>query len=87
MRSCYVASLLSKQFHRPVRRIRWVHGARQEVAAHRQRTALDADGVREAVQDARLVADELASLIVRLERSSALQSGAAAPAARSAEPL
>lgn len=39
----------------------------REVAAHRRRTALDADGVRAAVQDARLVADELASLIARLE--------------------
>ena len=45
----------------------------REVAAHRRRTALDADGVRAAVQDARLVADELASLIVRLERSPAVQ--------------
>lgn len=39
----------------------------REVAAHRRRTALDADGVRDAVQDARLVADELAALIERLE--------------------
>jgi hypothetical protein len=29
----------------------------REVAAHRRRTALDADGVREAVEDARAVAD------------------------------
>jgi len=40
----------------------------REVAAHRRRTALDADGVREAVQGARLVADELAALIERLEK-------------------
>ena len=45
----------------------------REVAAHRRRTALDADGVRAAVADARLVADELASLIVRLERSPAVR--------------
>ena len=42
----------------------------REVAAHHRRTALDADGVRDAVRDARLVADELASLIARLEKSS-----------------
>jgi hypothetical protein len=41
----------------------------REVAAHRRRTALDADGVHEAVQDARLVADELVALIARLENS------------------
>ena len=39
----------------------------REVAGHRRRTALDADAVRSAVQDARLVADELAALIARLE--------------------
>jgi hypothetical protein len=59
----------------------------REVAAHRRRTALDADGVREAVRDARLVADELASLIVRLERSNAVRSGSAAPPGSSAEKL
>lgn len=41
----------------------------REVAAHRRRSALDADGVRDAVQDARLVADELAALIARLEEA------------------
>ncbi len=40
----------------------------REVAAHRRRTAIDADGVREAVESARDVADELAALIVRLEQ-------------------
>jgi hypothetical protein len=39
----------------------------REVSAHRRRSALDAEGVRAAVGDARLVADELASLIARLE--------------------
>ena len=39
----------------------------REVAAHRRRTALDADGVRDAVRDARLVAGELERLIARLE--------------------
>jgi hypothetical protein len=39
----------------------------REVASHRRRTELDADAVRDAVQDARLVADELATLIARLE--------------------
>jgi hypothetical protein len=38
-----------------------------EVARHHRRSASDAEGVREAVRDARLVADELASLIARLE--------------------
>lgn len=56
-----------------------------EVAAHRRRTAFDADGVREAVQDARLVADELASLIARLERSTAIETRAATPSSASAE--
>jgi hypothetical protein len=42
----------------------------REVAAYRRRTALDADGIREAVDDARTVADELAVLIARLERST-----------------
>jgi hypothetical protein len=39
----------------------------REVAAHRRRTALDADGVRDAVRDARFVARELERLITRLE--------------------
>jgi hypothetical protein len=39
----------------------------REVASHRRRTGLDADGVRSAVDDARAVADELATLIARLE--------------------
>jgi hypothetical protein len=39
----------------------------REVAAHRRRTALDEDGVRDAVQDARRVAEELQGLIDRLE--------------------
>lgn len=42
----------------------------REVARHRRRTAVDADGVEEAVEDARSVAKELAMLIARLEGSS-----------------
>jgi hypothetical protein len=44
----------------------------REVAAQRRRTALDADGVRDAVRDARLVVDELQDLISRLESHSEL---------------
>lgn len=39
----------------------------REVASHRRRTALDAEGVRSAVEEARQVAQELADLIARLE--------------------
>jgi hypothetical protein len=39
----------------------------REVASHRRRTGLDADGVRSAVHGARAVAEELATLIARLE--------------------
>jgi len=39
----------------------------REVARHRRKTAIDADGVRDAVRDARAVASELESLIARLE--------------------
>ena len=39
----------------------------REVASHRRRAALDADAVRAAIDDARLVAGELATLISRLE--------------------
>jgi hypothetical protein len=39
----------------------------REVASHQRRTAGDADAVREAVRGARVVADELATLIARLE--------------------
>jgi hypothetical protein len=42
----------------------------REVASHRRKTALDADGVRDAVRDARVVAGELESLIARLERAA-----------------
>ena len=42
-----------------------------EVASHRRRTALDADGVREAVREAKCVAGELEDLIGRLERAPA----------------
>lgn len=41
-----------------------------EVAAHHRRTALDGDGVREAVEDARRVAEELHALIGRLEEAA-----------------
>ncbi len=40
----------------------------REVAAHRRRTAIDADSVREAVDAARVVAEELRALIARLEQ-------------------
>jgi len=42
----------------------------REVASHRRRTALDADGVRDAVRDAREVASELERLASRLERGA-----------------
>jgi hypothetical protein len=42
----------------------------REVAAHHRRTALDGEGVREAVQDARRVAEELHALIGRLEEAA-----------------
>ena len=47
------------------------HLVEREVASHRRRTALDADGVRDAVRDARVVAGELESLIARLEHATA----------------
>ena len=39
----------------------------REVARHRRRTAPEADDVREAVEEARGVADELVTLIARLD--------------------
>jgi hypothetical protein len=42
----------------------------REVASHRRRTAVDADGGQVAVEDAREAAKELATLIARLERGS-----------------
>lgn len=42
----------------------------REVASHRRRNAADAGGVHEAVEAAREVAKELATLIARLERGS-----------------
>ena len=39
----------------------------REVASHRRRTAPDADEVRDAVVEARVVADELIRLIARLD--------------------
>ena len=42
----------------------------REVAARRRRAASDADGVRHAVEDARVVVDELSALITRLELQS-----------------
>jgi hypothetical protein len=41
----------------------------REVANYRRRTALDANGVREAVREARSVAGELEDLIWRLEHA------------------
>jgi hypothetical protein len=43
----------------------------REVASHHRRTALDAEGVRDAVRDARAVAGELERLIARLEQAVA----------------
>jgi hypothetical protein len=41
----------------------------REVASHGRRTASDADGVREAVEEARGVAAELAGLIAPLDET------------------
>jgi hypothetical protein len=50
------------------------HGARRlvehEVARSLRRSKSDSESVRVALEDARLLADELASLIVRLERTA-----------------
>ena len=46
----------------------------REVASHRRRTALDADSVTAAVQEARVVTGELETLISRLEAASRRQS-------------
>lgn len=46
----------------------------REVASHRRRTALDADSVTAAVQEARVVTGELETLIGRLEAASRWQS-------------
>ena len=43
----------------------------REVASHRRRSSIDADGVRGAVEDARAVVAELANLVARLEESRA----------------
>jgi hypothetical protein len=40
----------------------------REVARHRRQTAADPDGIQDAVDDARAVAHELATMITRLER-------------------
>lgn len=42
----------------------------REVAAHHRRTALDGEGVHDAVEDARRVAGELQTLIGRLEAAN-----------------
>jgi hypothetical protein len=44
---------------------------RREVGRKARRSAADADGIRIALADAREVADELTSLIARLERAGA----------------
>lgn len=41
----------------------------REVASQRRRNALDADGVRDAVREARVVAGDLERLIFRLEHT------------------
>lgn len=43
---------------------------RREVGRHQRRSAADADSVRIALDDARELAGELASLITRLERAT-----------------
>src|SRR2546428_10326226 len=50
---------------------------KREVGRSARRSASDSDGVRVALQDARELADELASLVARLERA-AEASGASA---------
>jgi len=51
----------------------------REVASHRRRLASDADGVRAAVEDAQVVADELARLISRLEADASPTASTAHP--------
>jgi hypothetical protein len=63
--AAYRASLGSLPVSRAIGRL-----IEREVASHCRRTALDADGVRDAVRDARLVAGELEQMVARLERAS-----------------
>jgi hypothetical protein len=51
----------------------------REVAGRRRRSASDAGDVRQAVNDARVVVDELAALITRFEATQAVRT--ASPAA------
>jgi hypothetical protein len=56
---------------------------RQEVGRAARRAASDADGARLALEDARQLSDELASLVARLERTA----GPAAVRSRDLEPM
>jgi hypothetical protein len=60
--AAYRASLGAVPLSRAIGRL-----IERQVAAHRRRTALDADGVRDAVRDARVVAGELERMIARLD--------------------
>jgi len=51
----------------------------REVASRRRRAASDAGGVRQAVDDARIVVDELSALIARLERTQTERPASVAP--------
>jgi hypothetical protein len=63
--AAYRASLGAVPLSRAIGRL-----IEREVAAHRRRTALDGDGVRDAVRDARVVASELEQMIARLQRAT-----------------
>jgi hypothetical protein len=54
----------------------------RELAAHYRRTALDGEAVRDAVEDARRVAEELQTLIGRLEAANPEASRGARPEER-----
>jgi hypothetical protein len=51
----------------------------REVASRRRREASDVGGVRQAVDDARVVVNELAAMIARLELTQSVRSMPAAP--------
>lgn len=58
------------------------HLVQREVASRRRRNASNAGDLHRAVDDARLVIEELSALIKRLERTQAIRP---VPAARSAD--
>ncbi len=55
----------------------------REVAGRRRRGASDAGDVRQAVDDARVVVDELAALIARFEATQAVGTAGHAPSVES----